>query len=706
MASTTPTTGGVAGASPARSSQHQHQHQQQRSTVANLSASALPTTTSTTTTTTTTTSTATSSTSSAGDRLSASALPASRAICWCPEYEPHAFKANRCRNCLHPPATHDEHGCHFDPNVHQNLMQPQRPPAQSMRIPPSQVAAEANAPSKVPVAAGTPTETSRAVSLPAPVTPVEEPPKDHRFMVATEMLTTERQYCQSLNDLIIKFVDPSSLVLPESEVNAVFSNVKSIHGLSKEILSRLEVQLGSWSSNSSFATVFTSIGPMLRLYKEYAANYNIATKTLDTLLAKEAWIEVCRSSMSNPSATNAQVKLTISSLLILPVQRVPRYLLMHHDAAKHTAADHPDSQKLSRAIDLLAAIASEINSYMHSEETMSQALRIQNSLIGSNVPSLLEAHRHFVREGDVHKITSRFETICRLFLFNDLIVYSHSRVGNYFKYNGSIELSAAWVRPLDDTPKVKNLFQIVGPNKTWTFYSETLNDKTVWVNDITRLTEELVEKDPSLREKRNNEVKIKMRKGFWKYFEKRSMFDSEYAEEKKKNSSMIKTSTPTGSVSSSHVQSPNAAVMTTESHAADGDERSSLIAKKEKCMYPMQLAADSDIKCRIKRGGAGAQGTAASDGGRGPTFKIKMRKGFWKYFEKRSMFDSEYAEEKKKNSSMIKTSTPTGSVSSSHVQSPNAAVMTTESHAADGDERSSLISKQEKSSGCCGCSIM
>jgi len=53
--------------------------------------------------------------------------------------------------------------------------------------------------------------------------------------------------------------------------------------------------------------------------------------------------------------------LTLQSLLIMPVQRIPRHILLLTDLAKHTPTDHPDFAALSRAVERTRQVAAVIN---------------------------------------------------------------------------------------------------------------------------------------------------------------------------------------------------------------------------------------------------------------------------------------------------------------------------------------------------------
>eukprot|EP01105_Mastigella_eilhardi_P024082 TRINITY_DN6209_c0_g2_i1.p1 TRINITY_DN6209_c0_g2~~TRINITY_DN6209_c0_g2_i1.p1 ORF type:complete len:490 (+),score=130.13 TRINITY_DN6209_c0_g2_i1:80-1549(+) len=443
---------------------------------------------------------------------------AEHACCYCPEYEEHAFKQKRCRNCFHPDSCHDATGCHFDPGAARDSMGyvTGRPDSAALAEQPRTVSGNFSLANR-----------KSAMS--------------HRGNVAEEILTTERQYVQSLGELVKLYVAPcrDQQILPQADQLTLFSNVESIRQLNEELLARLEKSVAAWSETAKLADVFTKLGPMLRLYKVYASNYQNATALLHSLAENPQWLDFCRTSQGNPAATPSQVTLVVASLLILPIQRVPRYMLLLHDLLKHTDSQHADYEDLRKAVTLLDEIAAELNTYMQREEETSRVLTIQQSLLGREVPVLFEAHRKFVKEGDVRKVTSRFECNCHLFVFNDIIVYSHGRVGPYYRFNGTIELGTTWTRSLDDTVKLRNLFQIVAPQKTWTFYTTTVEEKQQWITDINALVEDLVRNDPSLRDKRAAEARVKIRGGIWKHIstEKRCMIDSEFAAQEARRAS-------------------------------------------------------------------------------------------------------------------------------------------------------------------------
>jgi hypothetical protein len=146
-----------------------------------------------------------------------------------------------------------------------------------------------------------------------------------------------------------------------------------------------------------------------------------------------------------------------------------------------------------------------------------------------------------VKEGLLTKITSRFIKECMFFLFNDVLIYTYpmlgkwngfsssfvpscfslfsssffpcfspifsvphltfSRSSGYFQYKGSIVLGPSWLRDLQDTPQVKNSFQIVCKNKTYTVFATTPEIKKEWMTALQEQIDILVELQPQLLSK-------------------------------------------------------------------------------------------------------------------------------------------------------------------------------------------------------------
>ena len=190
-----------------------------------------------------------------------------------------------------------------------------------------------------------------------------------------------------------------------------------------------------------------------RVYQSYLENYDDAIKALvalrrerDVLDVWLTWTEKCEG-------------LSIDSLLIQPVQRLPRYLLLLQEIIKaedQRRASQPDASSglfthypqgyadILTAREKISRIADAINSSLHDKETAAVVAHLQ---------SLFEHDSHFVpfatptrvlvKQGLLRKINETRRNAVfgasswyHFFLFNDLFLYAEerSKMGGTVRY--------------------------------------------------------------------------------------------------------------------------------------------------------------------------------------------------------------------------------------------------------------------------------
>ncbi|GAB5589280.1 Rho guanine nucleotide exchange factor (GEF) 17 [Umbelopsis nana] len=121
-------------------------------------------------------------------------------------------------------------------------------------------------------------------------------------------------------------------------------------------------------------------------------------------------------------ATSSSEKISVSSLLIEPVQRIPRYTPLIDEILKHTTADHPDRPHLISA----KVTANRIAGVHEGKEEITA--RVINQLISSVKncpPTLLKNNRRLISHIDAHEIDVLNGKVVRfvtLILFNDILL--------------------------------------------------------------------------------------------------------------------------------------------------------------------------------------------------------------------------------------------------------------------------------------------
>ena len=276
-------------------------------------------------------------------------------------------------------------------------------PALALALAPAPAAASA-AVASAPVAASAPVPTPQAVtstSAPAPAAaapaapqPLAEAPKPavvvkeeesltpeeaaakaadkkvkmrrQRDQIAQEIVDTERSFVKSLQTTVTKYLepleasakdpDPSRRLCDVGQIATLFSNIRTLLELNKTFLENVRKRREEeWETDNNMGGLFVDFAPFFKMYTMYINNHQDANNLLTTLtnakdpLFKE-WLDQTQS--GGP---------TLFSLLIEPVQRVPRYKLLLEVLLKNTEEEHPDKADLIKALELVSSTAKHIN---------------------------------------------------------------------------------------------------------------------------------------------------------------------------------------------------------------------------------------------------------------------------------------------------------------------------------------------------------
>lgn len=148
-----------------------------------------------------------------------------------------------------------------------------------------------------------------------------------RLRAIKEVLVTEKTYLKSLELLINHYVVPLKSILDPSAHNILFGHIDMIYNLNSELLQELEMDLNNVGS------AFLRLAPFLKLYSVYAFDYKRVLLTLQELQDKHTKFK----QFLERTETRPDVQTKLNSLLILPIQRVPRYKLLLQQVLLYTS---------------------------------------------------------------------------------------------------------------------------------------------------------------------------------------------------------------------------------------------------------------------------------------------------------------------------------------------------------------------------------
>uniref|UniRef100_A0A914YCE8 DH domain-containing protein n=1 Tax=Panagrolaimus superbus TaxID=310955 RepID=A0A914YCE8_9BILA len=223
--------------------------------------------------------------------------------------------------------------------------------------------------------------------------------QDIRNMAVRELFDTERTFVESLEYLVQKYMRPLKQPLECTLIDADL--VDKIFYKIPEILAHHQVLYAALSSRLEFLQNDTVIGDvllahftkqsMIETFMAFVDNFKHAKQAIWDARQRPAFEKYyMRCSREHRN------KLDLDSLLILPIQRVPRYELILKQIVKHTSVEHCDYEKLILVQDHVHQLAVAINCQREEKEKMEQRLREIEAIV-DGLDDLVSPGRTFNR---------------------------------------------------------------------------------------------------------------------------------------------------------------------------------------------------------------------------------------------------------------------------------------------------------------------
>lgn len=273
--------------------------------------------------------------------------------------------------------------------------------------------------------------------------------QDKRTKVFQELIMTEKTYVNGLVAMVEyqkAFTDGG---MKPDAVKAVFSISENLRNMHLSFLEELE-QGGPDNVGASFLSI---VGAMT-MYKGYVNNYSTASQTLKDIEGKQAVIGKLFPS-GHDGATIGGIPMTyahLASLLITPIQRLPRYEMLLVELRKRTPKSHADTSSLNKAFEAIQKATSSVNEAARAQENREILLAIDREL-GSKCDGLVQPSRRYISRHTLHEVEWRGgkATVHKagVYLFSDLIVLTRERKARFsnnveMAYECSLQLSQAY----------------------------------------------------------------------------------------------------------------------------------------------------------------------------------------------------------------------------------------------------------------------
>jgi len=311
----------------------------------------------------------------------------------------------------------------------------------------------------------------------------------HRARVAREILASERHYVSSLQTIVEIYIQPMNQIVPSVKdySRSLFSELEVILGYNSMLLRTLSERIEKWSHFQCLGDVFLKMTDFLRVYTQYVNNFNSALTTIS--LSKQhpqlgPFLQMC--------AKDSRCKgLDLASLLILPIQRIPRYVLLLEDMVRHTTQNHADFPNLRNALWKMKAVAEYVNDKKREADNIHEVLNVQEKVGKIDGVNLAVPHRRYIREGFLNEIRGPSRNKHYYFLFNDLLLCTKQNASVFGKVVGYQFLSRL---SLNETSRIQLLqakdhipkfaFQVESDGVTLTLSALSSEELDLWVADL------------------------------------------------------------------------------------------------------------------------------------------------------------------------------------------------------------------------------
>ncbi|KAL7061270.1 hypothetical protein AAHC03_09924 [Spirometra sp. Aus1] len=216
------------------------------------------------------------------------------------------------------------------------------------------------------------------------VTAMEEESSTPRACCIREIVSTEKNYVDSLKMLLEKYKYPLMKVLSAQEIDEIFKYIEELHTIHRDLLSNLNLATSSTLNFLRLGEVFIKIRDRLLIYGEYCGHLQkaqtLVTEILKNDVEKKTKIEICQSQSENYS------KFHLTELLAVPIQRVLKYHLLLEQLWKLTDEDHPEKAELAESFGCMRELAQTINEVKRDLDTLSSIDQIQASIVEITLP--------------------------------------------------------------------------------------------------------------------------------------------------------------------------------------------------------------------------------------------------------------------------------------------------------------------------------
>lgn len=340
-----------------------------------------------------------------------------------------------------------------------------------------------------------------------------------------ELIQTEETYVDDLELVLDVFYKPMSESgrLTEAEMGVIFVNWRELIMCNTKLLKALRVRKKTEGENMPVQLIGDLLASELAHMQPYI-RFCSCQLNAAALLQSKTHNQPDFKDFLKKIATNYRCKgMPLSSFLLKPMQRITRYPLLIKNILEHTPDGHADRSPLREALERAEELCSQVNEGVREKENSDRLEWIQSHvqcegaiehLVFNSLTNCL-GPRKLLHSGRLYKTKSSRELWA--FLFSDFLLLTHSakpfsssgpdklfslKTNIQLKmYKTPLFLNEVLVKMPPDPSSDEPLFHVSHIDRVYTLKTETLNERTTWVQKIKAASEHFIETEKKKREK-------------------------------------------------------------------------------------------------------------------------------------------------------------------------------------------------------------
>jgi len=282
------------------------------------------------------------------------------------------------------------------------------------------------------------------------------------------------------------------------EVMQLYGGLEIIYEVHRFLLVALKQNMAIFDvKTGAFGSIFLNEVQNFVVYERYLNNFRQA---MDLIISQRQNDPKFKEYLEKNECTKKTRGLDLASILIQPVQRLPRYIMLLQEYLKYTSPNNTDYQEAELSVTKLKQMLNAFNESKRKSINQEAQQKIIHSVSGVDFMSF-NAETEYIMEGELmlrHRVISDDKVY--FYLFKDMIIFAKTdHAGTVTRSISKLFNSKLYAFKLENVIKSKDLrkvaedadsdcaFTLVTKSKEYKLVAPNEKKKSDWVRQITKL---------------------------------------------------------------------------------------------------------------------------------------------------------------------------------------------------------------------------